>query len=216
MSKLDFTKVEESLTNAMHAMFVKKITEGKPSISKRLVRFYGVDSGPRPKPKDPVIETIDEMREETRLALLEAAQKEGEQEIALPPKKEPPEPPSPLPPPEEEETEEEELSPEKVNRRRFLMTLLRQHFQWFRKMRVRDLNTKLGSSGKEIDNLDKKETLTPEEAKRLEELVEKAHEVKIQTMKELGLETDEVVIEKQRKKHTTKRLNIRENWLPLD
>ena len=84
-----------------------------------------------------------------------------------------------------------------------------------RQKRVGRLNAKIGTTKTEVDELIHKESLTPEEMKRLEEIVEKTHQVKIEAMKELGLETDEVVVEKQRKKQITKRFNIREDWLPM-
>src|ERR1051325_4514038 len=68
-------------------MFVQKLMTGKETISSNAVAFYGLDSGPRPKPKDSVVEALQELENEAeaeriaQLAELAAAQKlEGAKE----------------------------------------------------------------------------------------------------------------------------------------
>ncbi len=215
MSKIDFIKVEETLANALSAMFVKKIKEGKPAVSKRAVRFYRLDDGPRPKMQDPVIQTLEELREEEKKMLEEEKSQEEEEALS---KKETPLPPSTppqIPAEENVPTDDDYIDPEKIDRRLFMLALLRQNLKWFRKHRIKNLDARIGSNIEEVRTLEDKETLTPEELHRLGEIVKKSHEVRVDIMKELGLDTDEVVIEKQREKHSTRRFNVKDHWLPL-
>jgi predicted outer membrane protein len=93
--------------------------------------------------------------------------------------------------------------------------ILRKHLLWFIRKRVANIYKLLGTTKEEVITLRKKKNLTPEESKRVDEILKKAQEINQRLMKKLGIDTDEALIEKEVQKHKTKRFNIRESWLPL-
>jgi hypothetical protein len=213
MAKVDFTKVEESLATALQTNLIKKIVLGEPTVSTEAVSYYRMDDGPRPKPIDPIIQVLDEIRkevdeleEEARLALLAAGG--GDAKTA------------------KEETLEAEktpaviAAPEKVPTKKVPtftpLFLLRQHLLWFKRKKIKDIFTTLGIQEQEIRDLRKKGTLSEEEQQKVIELLEKADDLRTSLIKKLGVEDDTVYIEKERKKHITKRFKVKETWLPMD
>src|SRR5689334_5356995 len=88
MAKVDFTKVEESLSKALQTNLIKKIVLGEPTVSTEAVSYYRMDDGPRPKPIDPIIQALDELRKEAeeleaaaRLALIAAGGEDVAKEV---------------------------------------------------------------------------------------------------------------------------------------
>ena len=212
MAKVDFTKVEESLAKALQANLIKKIVLGEPTVSTEAVSYYRMDDGPRPKPIDPIIQALDELRkeaeeleEEARLAFLAAGGEEAAKEEALK---------------EEEKIPSEIQPPEKVPTKKVPtftpLFLLRQHLLWFKRKKIKDVFTTLGIGEQEIRDLRKKSSLNEEEQQKILDLLEKADDLRTSIIKKLGVEDDTVYIEKERKKHITKRFKVKETWLPLD
>jgi hypothetical protein len=225
MAKIDFSKVEEELSKTLHSMFVKNLLEGRPTVSAGAISFFRLDDGARPIPPDTVMEGIHELEEETkkenarqerRRAWLEELARQGIPPEEAPPFEEPEEipepPPAPLgvpniPPPEKIPTLE--AKPTK------LITILKEHLSWLGKNKVPDIIKKLGTTEEELAKLKKKKNFSDAENARLATLVEKAQTLKAENSKARGLADDEALIEKERKKHLTKRFNINETWLPL-
>lgn len=225
MTKIDFTKVEEKLAQAIHSMFVQKLMSGKETISDQAIAFYGIDSGPRPKPKDSVVEALQELEieaEAERVAqLAELAAAEGQTGIKEPiqeAKK-----PEPLP-----EIKLPEVTPEAAQNVPAItilpttpppplspLFLLRRHLLWFKRKKVKNYYELVKTTKEEIAEFRKKETFNEQELERIRELLQNAEEIKIRLMKKLGLEDDTTVIERERKKTINKRFNIKDTWLPL-
>ena len=207
MGKIDFTKVEESLAQALQTNLIKKIVEGEPNVSSEAVTFYRLDDGPRPKTIDPIIQALDELRKEAE-ELEKALRLAGE---ALTEEKEAP-------------LEAAGVSvinpPEKVPTKKIPtftpLFLLRQHLLWFKRKKIKDAYTTLGITEQEIRDLRKKGTLSTEDQQKVLELLERADELRTATIKQLGVEEDSVYIEKERKRHVQKRFKVKESWLPLD
>ena len=64
MAKINYTKVEQELNEALRVMYTKKLMQGEPSVSQRAVSYYGMDSGERPKPRDAVVDELEAIEEE--------------------------------------------------------------------------------------------------------------------------------------------------------
>ncbi len=203
MAKIDFSKVEINLSQAMHQLFIKNLAAGKESAYRRAILFYGYHL-PKPEPPDSVIEAINDWRVERALS---ETITEAEQNTLLPPQ--------PIPPlPALDEAAAEAVIPEKKYEVSPLY-ILRKHLLWFIRKRVANIYKLLGTTKEEVIGLRKKKAHTPEEQKRILEILAKANEINGRLMKKLGIDSDEALIEKEVKKQKTKHFNIRENWLPL-
>lgn len=237
MVKIDFTKVEERLNNAMQTMFVKKLMAGKATLSSRAVEFYRLDDGPRPKTEDTVIQGLEELEEETRereeqarleglKALQQIPGQVGAQQVYTEkaPKKETPQREDAS----DDDDEEKKLKPKIVAFAYEKITttdleerppkpafVLKKHIAWFKKKKIKDFYKILGTSEEETKELCKKKTLTDLEEKRVDDILRRAKPLKVALLKKLGVAEDEALIEKERKKHRTRRFNIRDSWLPL-
>src|SRR5689334_11838692 len=115
MAKIDFTKVEQQLALGIHAIFVKDLMAGKPTVSGERVAFYGLDEGARPKPIDTVIQGLKELEFE------EVPPGEPEEKV-----------PTEIPKKEKIATSQEAEAPLSP------LFLLEQHLRWFKKKKVRD------------------------------------------------------------------------------
>lgn len=224
VAKIDFKKVEENLLKALQSRFIKKLIEGEATVSEQAVTYYGMDSGPRPKPQDAVIQELEQIEQEEkeftaqekRRLEVELAQKEGrpippEQKPELPIAKEEPKLATPQPPQVEkrehiETTHDVSFTP---------LFLLRKHILWFKQRKVKDMYKLLGITPEEIRELRKKKSLSDVENKKIQALLLKAKEMKVRVMKKLGIAKDSSLVEKERKKHINKRFNIKDTWLPL-
>jgi hypothetical protein len=227
MVKIDFTKVEEKLSLGIQTMFMKKLIAGGATLSGNAVEFYRMNDGPRPKPKDTVIEGLEELKQEAkeleeqeRLASLETLKEipsqVGTAEVFQePPKQEP-----------EKKTEDKpiigtplitEKIPTTEEQEKVLppIFLLKKHVDWFKKKRVKDFYKILGTTEEEVRDLRLKKVRTEQEEKRVEDILRRAKPLKTALLKKLGIAEDEALIDKERKKHLNKRINIRDTWLAL-
>jgi hypothetical protein len=223
MAKIDLSKVEAQISQTLHSMFVKKLLEGRATISSNAIAYFGLDDGKRPKPQDPIVEAIDDLKKEEKE--LEWERYEDEKQKALaenkpppPPPKEkpkslgetpPPSTPTKIPEREKVPTSEEEtvmLSP---------LFILSKHFLWFKKKKIKGVYETLKTTEEEIQALQDKKMLSELEKRRVEDILINAKDFKEKVIKELGLEDDLTLIEAERKKHLTKRFHIKETWLPL-
>ncbi len=203
MAKIDFSKVEINLSQAMHSLFVKNLAAGKESSYRRAILFYGYHL-PKPEPPDSVIEAINDWRVEQ--ALNETIT-ETEQGALLSPQ---PYPPVQVP--------DEQAQEAKIPEKRYDVSplyVLRKHLLWFIRKRVANIYKLLGTTKEEVIALRKKKDLTSEDQKRVLEILTKANEINGRLMKKLGIDTNEALVEQEVKKHKTKRFNIRDSWLPL-
>lgn len=72
MAKIDYSKAEREINDALQRMRVKSLAEGKPVTSQRAAEYYGVDEKePRPTPQEPV----------SKLVRIEAARAEAEEAL---------------------------------------------------------------------------------------------------------------------------------------
>ncbi|MCE5293829.1 MAG: hypothetical protein LLF94_04370 [Chlamydiales bacterium] len=199
MAKIDFNKVEQNLHLAMHTMFVRKLAAGKQSSNKRAIIFFGHHMA-KPSPNDSVIQAINEWRIEQALAETIAETVDT------------PLPDAPI------TAENEDAAEEKVPDDAYTVAplyILRKHLLWFIRKRVANIYKLLGTTKEEIIALRKKEVLSHDDNKRVDEILTKAKEINGRLMKKLGIDTDEALVEKEVIKHKTKRFNIRDSWLPL-
>ena len=199
MAKIDFNKVEQNLHLAMHTMFVRKLASGKQSSNKRAIIFFGHHMA-KPSPGDSVIQAINEWRIEQALAETIAETVN-------------------TPFPDAQITAENEDAAEaQVPEDTYTVAplyVLRKHLLWFIRKRVANIYKLLGTTKEEVIALRKKQTLSQDDNKRVDEILSKAKEINQRLMKKLGIDTDDALVEKEVLKHKTKRFNIRDSWLPL-
>jgi hypothetical protein len=215
MGKIDYSKVEEKLSHALHSTMVKRIVKGEPTVSSEAVNYYALNDGKRPKRQDPVIEALDEMRREAREIELEELRKQGllpPESVSLQAGKE-----TDTEAPKEEESSNEEIPTTDATPKIFPpLFLLRKHLAWFKKKKVDSVYSTLGVTEEYMYTLYEKETLSPEEEAKVEELEKKAADLRDNFFEKMGVGENNSYVEKERKKHISKRFKVRENWLPLD
>lgn len=212
MPKVDFLKVEQNLSEAIHKTFVKKLSKGKPSVYPRAYAFLG-HNVPKPTPPDSVIDAINEWREDLK--------ESGSELVTDIPQQEP----APgddlgslLPMPE---THEKDLTaiPDAIPPEEPIhlhpVYILRKHLLWFVRKRVANIYKLLGTTKEEIISFRKKKEFTPEELKRIKEILDKAQEINKRLLKKLGLDSDDALVEKEKKKNLLRRFNVRDSWMPL-
>lgn len=211
--KVDYEKVEQNLSQTVHKMFVKKLQAGKQVAYARAIEYLGHNM-PKPNKQDAVVEALNEWRAEVietereAVAAKEGAQAEGAAPLIgdfLPPTIQT----------KEAENQEPEPIPEQEPFFISPLYILRKHLLWFIRRRVANIYKLLGTTKEEIVDLRRKKTLSDEELKRVNELLVKAKDINQRLLKRLGLETSEAIIEREKKKHVTRRFNIRDSWIPL-
>lgn len=183
MKKIDFTKVEETLKKAIHEMYMNKILEGKEVISKRASSFYGLETGSLPKPEDPVVSSFKEPLEDTGEEISEESQDIAIYESRFQPASTP-------------------VSFSEIQEETHVATplyLVRKHLAWCKKRKVPDPYKLIGTTKEELDLLKKKTEMTEEDVKRIQELLDKSIILKREVLKILEIETDEHLIEMQKK-----------------
>jgi len=238
MAKINYSKAEKVVGEALRKMRARQLAEGKTVTSKRAEEYYGLsDKYPRPVPQDPVEQLLSE----------EAAKEETEHEIiATPPSDEetadeetPPglEVSDPFFEMEEETEEADKLVPAKKQSKRVPkkeisevadvpssekfheplspLALLRKHLFWLKRLHVDNRFETIGTTMEEISSLCNTRRLSSEQLDRINELNKRAQTVKEQLLKKTKSETDENLIERQKKAHKNKRFHKKESWLPL-
>jgi hypothetical protein len=189
MAHLDFSKVEQTLGMALHQIFVKTLVEGEVINYARAISFFGNEEA-KPIPHDSVVEAMVEIQKDI-----------DEIELTLPAFLPAIETAHPVEP-----SLEFKIPP---------VALLRKRILWLIKKNVANIYSKIGSSKEEMSQLRSKSELTLEEIRRVHDLLKNTHELALKIKKSLGIETDEGLVEKEKKKHLTKRLNVRDSWLTL-
>lgn len=245
MGKIDYSKAEREMHEALQRMRVKNLAEGKSVTSKRASEYYGLEEqAPRPTPEEPVAKLLRE----------EAAKEEVEEKKRLEQKDQPSpsetgqEQPSPI----STEAEEEEEIPFEIIRRppvydvmrkargqsrrppkaiaapppevppsdKFLepsshLYILRQHILWLKRKHFDNRYELLGTTREEVMAFRHAKRLSDEQVQRIKELNYRAEEVKAGILAESGVKTEEMLIQQQKQKHKTKRFNVKDTWLPL-
>ena len=197
MAKIKFEHAEKNMGDAMHYWFIKKISSGKSSAYPRAAAYLGMGQT-KPGPEDSVIGAINEWREDLLDEALEREeelqQKEEETEEL---------------PREEIEIQKEEIQePEAVTEEIHLeetptpmvspMYILRKRILWFIRKRVTNIYELLGTTKEEVVALRKKKDKTPEDEKKIQELLDKSHEINERLLQRLGIKTDDDLIEKEK------------------
>ena len=263
MGKINYSKVEQMLQDALQKLQYKQLSEGKPIISARAQEFYGISKESRPVPEEVVEKLLDEesaaAREEEKK--LKEERESVKMDISVPENAsvdtsirktlEPFAPPT-LPlfsegsigsaidgdsPSIQSTPREETLSParkrlsgppkrpditvdfsqtsdtfqEKVS----TLYLLRQHLFWMKLQHLENRYEILRTSKEEIFAFRRKQRLAEDDLMRIKQLLQKAQEFRIFWLKKQGIDSPESLIERQKKKHKTKRFNIKEKWLPI-
>lgn len=212
--KINYSKVEKEVEEALIRMQIEQLQKGIPTQSSRAIEYYGLDEPPRPIQEDPV-ETL--LSEEASKGSSEVIQDEEIAEInpehdtllAAKERKVIPRKPQNLTEgPKIESKEQYELPPDDL-------LILRRHIFWMKQHGIEDRYERLGTTLAEISMFRKKQRLADEDKVRIQTLAKKAHQLKEEITKTLGLASDEALIEKEKKRHKTKRFNVREKWLPL-
>lgn len=213
-NKIDYSKVEQQLKEALIRMQVDQITQGKPTASQRAKDFYGLDdTTPRPVREDPVERLIeegltDETTQEPKSEELIEEMTVTEDKIEKAPARRSPAPvlSSPIPKAESKELLEIPATD---------LLVLRRHIFWMKQQGMKDRYEQIGTSLKEIFGFRKKPRLSDEDKLRIQALLKKAKAICEKIMEQKGKVSDEKLIESEQKRHKTKRLNVREKWLQL-
>ena len=244
MAKINYTTAEKELNDALQALYVKKLMDGQPSVSKRAVAFYGLDQGPRPTPQDSVIAELEaiekEEKEFERLeaeriqkakqaiqkdkeAILEGLQAHSELNV----EEHPPEATLQTKEPVAQEIPVQEAAPPAISAPESFPTiddtipllppilLLRRLILWMRQKRVADVYKLIATTEEEVLALREKAPLSPQEEKRVVDILEKGRSVKERLLRKLGLGDDEKIVDQEYKNHKTKRFNKKDTWIPL-
>jgi len=234
MVKIDFEKVEKNIGDAQHNWFIKKLASQQPSSYPRASAYFGLDVA-KPGPQDSVIGAIVDWRQDLLEEEIEQKKQKQAKALEVPElahtaetlaiEKESKETPITI---DTEELVKEEVietgKPQVQEEPMFQdapsptvapIYILRKRLLWFARKRVTNIYKLLGTTKEEVITLRKKKNRTAEDDKRIDELLQKSHEINERLRKKLGFSTDEDLIEKEKKRHITKRFNIRETWLPL-
>ncbi len=209
--KIDYSKVEQHLAEALIRMQVDQLTHGKPTASQRSKDYYGLDdTTPRPVREDPVERLIEEGLVEKpgveQVEIEDFSSTPDKIQQSTQRRSAPPQLPIPLPKAPSKEMVEEPISD---------LLLLRRHIFWMKQQGIQDRYEQLGTSMPEIFALRRKSRLSDEDKLRIQALLKKARAIRESIMEQKGTVSDEMLIESEQKKHKTKRLNVREKWLQL-
>lgn len=266
MAKIDYSKAEREMHQAIQRMRVKNLAEGKSVTSKRAAEYYGLqEPEPRPTPEEPVARLV---REEA--ALEEISAQETKQPLppevpspgegGLPEQQRPEEPSGEFFLGEDEDKEielatvsefEEEPAFETITEPpvydvlrkarkqserppKFTaapppdvppsdtffepashLYILRQHILWLKRRHYDNRYELLGTTRDEVMGFRRAKRLTDDQLARIKELNARAEEVKASILTDEGLHTEEAQIEAEQERHKTKRLNVKDTWLPL-
>lgn len=109
----------------------------------------------------------------------------------------------------------EELSSKKKQERRLIAAAMQYDVERLFKRKTH-LYTEIGTYHDEFTELVKHtDSMDEEKWKRLLEIKEKLDEIKKKADEEKNSQTDDTIVEQQRKKHINKRFNVSDKWLPL-
>lgn len=206
--KIDYTKVEQQLQEALIRMQVDQLIQGKPITSKNAQDYYGLgDETPRPVQEDAVMKLIAEGLTDEEQDPEEEISPDQDQMKQAPKRNTPPQTlATPLPKAIPKETYDEPISD---------LMLLRRHIFWMKQQAMNDRYELLGTTQEEVFALRRKERLSPEDKLRIRALLQKAKAVREEIIEDLGAVSDDTLIQKEKKRHLTKRFNVREKWIPL-
>lgn len=79
MAKINYSKVEQMLQEALQKLQYKQLSEGKPIISSRAQEYYGITNEPRPVPEEVIEKLLDEEAAIEKERLEEALENERQQ-----------------------------------------------------------------------------------------------------------------------------------------
>ncbi len=245
MAKIDYSKAEDGMNEAVQRMRIQKLQEGKPVTSDRAAEFYGLDNAPRLAPEDPIERLLAEEAMESEIQ----AQKEKENRSKN------------QEPIESEHTEilddtqyseeydepgttvesipysetilkfrprkditrkpvvQPDVDPTKtIAQPEELSPLirLRKHILWLKTRGIQERYELLGTSREEIFSLRKKHNnLSPQDVDRITALNKNAEAVRQNLLKKDMKATNEELIERQKKDHRNKFHSVRDRWLKL-
>ncbi len=230
MAKIDYSKAEREFEQAVRQTRIKDLAEGKPAPTERAISYFGLkEETPRPVTDDTVgkllrEEAAAEEEEETKpQETLQPTEELVEEEPLIVPLEKTPEadviykarkqstrvPKRPQPQPTTTPPGDqflEEPAP---------LLVLRKHLLWLKRRHIDNRYELLGTTIEEVFSFRNAERLTPEQIKRIQQLNERAGELKTKLLIELGSQTDETLIEKEQKTQKRKRFNVKDTWIPL-
>lgn len=230
MGNVDYSKAEKEVEKAVQRERVKNLIEGKPITSSGAIRYFALEEDtPRPPPPDHVEKLMSETAaveeeappeeklpegtpeedEETeeefeiieKIPEVDTLKKARKQSPRLPKRR--PVPSKALPPAEKFV---EKTSP---------LFILRQHILWLKRLHFDDRYEKLGTTKEEVFAFRRARRLSEADLKRIKELNMRAEKLKKDLLEEKEIASVEEAIEKEKKRHKTKRFNTRETWIPL-
>ncbi len=237
MAKIDYSKAEKEISEALRKMRAKQLVEGKTITSKRAADYYGlVEEDPRPVPQDPVAQLLSEeaAKEEVEKEIVDAPIETEEEEISL---EEDLEIEDPFFGGAEESVEKDNLVPAKKQSKRvprkkprevpdvppsekFIeplspLAVLRKHLFWMKRLHITNRFEAIGTTKEELTALCKARRLSAKQIERTQELNKRAQKVKEEILKKSKSKTDENLIKEQKKSHKDKRFHKKKTWLPL-
>lgn len=218
MAKIDYSRAEKQFDEAIQKTRVQSLVEGKPITSGRVAEYFGLaEESPRPVQEDTVNRLLSEEaaeeeaphnEEEEEEPLVVEVEETPHTDVMYKARKQSSRVPRP------ERREQPTIPPSE----QFLeaispLLILRKHILWLKRQHIDNRYEILGTTRDEIFSFRKARRLTPEQIKRINELNDRAEEVKAGILAKQALTTPEEIIEKGRKRH--KRIDVKETWLPL-
>jgi hypothetical protein len=225
MTKINYSKAEHEFGEAVQHTHIKDLAEGKPSPTERAIKYFGLEEeSPRPVTDDPVGKLLrEEAAEEEQSQLSSNESTEIEEEPVVYPLDKTPENDVIYKARRQSERVPKRLQPlppRQSTANQFLedpspLLILRKHILWLKRQHIENRYEMLGTTIEEVFKFREAKRLSPEQLKRITEINDRASEVKAQLLINLGSETDENLIEKEKSRQQKKRFNVNESWIPL-
>lgn len=242
MTKIDYSKVEREMKEALHRLQAKHLAQGKSITSKRASDFFGLDEPrARPVPEDPVVALLGQ----------EAAKHLSQPTQACPEAPTPPQGLTASPPCEDgpkEEVEEREQAVLETPKQESLYAIrpqaartpkpsppalpqapyadafledspplyvLRQHILWLKRRHLDNRYELLGTTRDEVMAFRRAPRLTKTQLQRVLELNARAQQLRTVLLSEEASGSDTLLVKKQTESHVHKRFNVKDGWMPL-
>ncbi len=221
MAKIDYSKAEESMNEAIERMRAQKLQKGLTVTSDHAIEFYGIDDTPRNKPKDSVEILLEEEALGGKTEIKPDTENEDEYEELGKTVKEIPLSETlvksrPRKSYQQEKAVVVESSPrENVTEPISPLLKLRKHILWLKTKGIKERYELLGTTKNEVLTLRKKKELTQKDIERVQELNDNAEKVRSDLLKKESINTDNDLIEQQKKASKNKYLSVRDRWLKL-
>ncbi|MGR3951484.1 MAG: hypothetical protein QRY74_00965 [Chlamydia sp.] len=212
MGQIDYSKAEETIEKALQNMHKKQLEKGLAIHSKWAAQYYGKQN--TPAPEDPVESIFTEEAEENSSEVEEDSYDELSQVIDTTPSSEsisltPSRKASKTLVSENSTAGLAEISPTSP------LLELRNHILWFKIRGFKDRYEQIGTTLEEVMKFRRKSHLSEEDLKRIQGLNVRSHQFRKTILERELSESDENLIEQQKKEHKNRLHSVRDRWLKL-